>query len=109
MQTIRQCCVQHANGWTLFCQTVQYLNSVVSNSPIVGLCCVQMFFRQYPKEKYFLGRLPSPVSDLVEYLPDLVPKQVYCVELSLLVVRHYPGFKQSAACREGRGVSGKPS
>ena len=43
MQMFRQCCVQHANGCrTMFCHTVQYLDSVVSNSPMVGLCCVQL-------------------------------------------------------------------
>ena len=43
MHMFRQCCVQHANGCrTMFCHTVQYLDSVVSNSPMVGLCCVQL-------------------------------------------------------------------
>ena len=30
------------NCWKMFCQTVQYLESVVSNSPLVGLCCVPL-------------------------------------------------------------------
>ena len=38
MNMFRQCCVQHANGCrTIFCHTVQYLDSVGSNSPMQWL------------------------------------------------------------------------
>ncbi len=43
MHMFKQFYVQYANGCrTMYCQTVQYLDSVVSNSPMVGLCCFQL-------------------------------------------------------------------
>ena len=37
------------NCLTMFCQTVQHLDSVVSNSPMVGLCCPILTLLAYLK------------------------------------------------------------
>ena len=41
MQTVRQCCVQHANGWTVLCLTFQWLVYAVYNYPMACEFSVQ--------------------------------------------------------------------
>ena len=35
---VGQSCVQLSKGWIMLCPTVQWLDSVVSNSPMVSQC-----------------------------------------------------------------------